>query len=193
MWRLAVVFLGASLLLGCAETDPPDLAACLESIRDQGMSEMARSQLIDISGMVLGHHTLEYIEDPESGRFWQRFTSNLCPLPGTDPEELASLQKTRTAESDSLIALLRPLADSDESGFVSTAEALEMNETYRFGLLLRAVGAKQPVTVDALCVAAGLSREVVQARISAHELMSARAREAGLQGLGASELNCLSN
>ena len=106
---------------------------------------------------------------------------------------MASLQKTRAAEGDSLIALLRPLADSDESGFVSTAEARELNETYRFGLLLQAVGSKQSVTVDALCIASGLSLEVVQARISAHELMSARVRETGLQGFGASELIGLSN
>lgn len=47
MWRLTVAILGASLLLGCAEADPPDLAAYLESIREQGMSEMARNQLVE--------------------------------------------------------------------------------------------------------------------------------------------------
>jgi hypothetical protein len=137
---IARVFLALALLctgsVFAGEDMPADLRAYLEEIKAAGLTEQAASSLRMVAAIEAGETILE-IETDETGKISGRsFTATLCPRPGMSEEAQAQLRKQMQemdAKVESEMARLRPLADRDGSGFVSSKEGSQLRHLYEFG------------------------------------------------------------
>ncbi len=171
-----------TILGGLAQAqDPPDLLSYIAKIREQGITESGKSQIMTVAGIRLGHSTLTFNEDPQTGRYLPSFRSATCPVPGADPAKTADWQaelaKAREAEVDAL----KPLADKDGSGFVSSEEAEAFRSAFEFGSLAQSVVEKGGFSKAALCRASGLDEAAVDARLSLLDELGNRVLAAGLK------------
>ena len=138
---LALALLGAGGAFA-GEDMPADLRAYLEEIKATGMTEEAAGSLRTVASIEVGATILE-IETDEAGKVsGRRFTSRLCPRPGMSEEARAQLKKEMDAieeKVESEVARLKPLADRDGSGFVSSEEGHRFRRLYEMGRSLLVV------------------------------------------------------
>lgn len=105
----------------------------LVEIREQGMSEAAARSLTTVAS-IWGGATLLSVQKLPTGEYESRFTTGFCPRPGADPEEVAALRQKIDERVQAELRRIKPLADRDGSGFVSTEEAAQFREVVLFGL-----------------------------------------------------------
>jgi hypothetical protein len=170
---------------GAQSQDPPDLQEYLQKIRDDGMSEGARMQLHTISAIILGQSILEFHEDDSTGRLWPGYMSASCPNPNSDPTEEAVRQRRLTTELETLVSQLKPIADSDSSGFVSTREGHAFRELVEFGYLAAHVTDTGGATLKVIAKASGLSEGDVDEKLSAYRRLADRMATASIKPLPA--------
>ncbi|HWN43404.1 MAG TPA: hypothetical protein VNW71_14345 [Thermoanaerobaculia bacterium] len=133
-------FLAFSLLAAgsvfAGEDMPADLRAYLEEIKAEGMTEAAASALRMVAAIEAGSTILE-IQTDEAGKVSSRgYTSGLCARPGMSEEARAQLRKEMEemeAKVERELERLRPLADRDGSGFVSSEEGGRFRHLYELG------------------------------------------------------------
>ena len=182
------VLLIASLVLVLAASaslagDSPDLASYIQSIRDSGMSEMARSQILSVAGISCGASILTYHADPASGRYWPGYRSAVCPKPDAEEPELTMWKTTKRSETQDMIPRLRPFADADGSGFVTTEEGTTFRFDMEFGYLADQVAREESATIEALAKASGLSVEEARAKLLHYLSLQQRIAAAGIATL----------
>lgn len=178
---IAVVAVGS--LATAAPGDGADLTAYIESIRASGMSENAQMQIRSVAGIACGASILKYVEDKESGRYWPSYTSATCPNPKADAPELTKWKKVKTDESAELVAQLQPFADADGSGFVTTEEGTQFRYLLEFGYMAAQAIEEHGPTIESVARANGTDIDATKERVREYVTMSARIREAGIQGL----------
>lgn len=174
-------FLALTLLCAgsafAGEEMPADLKAYLEEIKAAGMTEDAASSLRTVASIEVGATLLEITTD-ESGKVSSRgYTSRFCPRPGMSEEARAQLKKEMDAMEEKVkseIARLRPLADRDGSGFVSSEEGMRFRRAYETGRSVLAV------TADGLRDGDKVAERL---RMPVERLQSDLAEYAGIQGL----------
>ena len=147
--------------------DPADLADYLAGIREAGMSENARSSLLMVAMSRLGHQLITFTPGDE-GLYFPSYESTTCPLRDGDPVAIQAWQDELEAARDADIEHLRPLADLDGSGFVSSAEGREFRTLYEFGLLATQLADEGRVSYPELARASGLSEAEARTRLSAY-------------------------
>lgn len=132
-------FLALLLLAGGAfagDEMPADLKAYLEEIKTAGMTEDAAGSIRMVAAIEVGATIME-IETDETGKLESRqYTSALCPRPGMSEEARAQLKKEMDAMEEKIeseVARLKPLADTDGSGFVSSEEGHRFRRLYETG------------------------------------------------------------
>ena len=160
--------------------EPSDLKQYIAEIRTSMMSESARSSVGTMAGIHLGHTTLEYQEDPASGRYWPSYMSNFCPKPGADPSEVKDIRAELKMAVDQEIKVLRPMADLDDSGFVTSEEGSKLRQLVEFGYLAAAVIENETPTVAAIAKASGLSEAQVRDRLNQYKAFTEAVGKAGL-------------
>ncbi len=133
----ALIFALSAVIVAfsCHKPQDSELESYLNSIRQLGMTVEARDILVGIASVRAQQSGVRFVREEASNMYSTNFTSLACPRPGIDSITLA---KSR-ARSDSVIQIqlnmLRPIVDSDKSGFVSTKEANDFSELYYLLLL----------------------------------------------------------
>lgn len=110
-----------------------DLQQHVSELRQEGMSESAKRSLTTVASIWAGAVLLT-VEKLPSAEYESRFTTGFCPRPGADPEEVKALRQKLDERVQAELRRLKPFADRDGSGFISTEEASQFRELVLFGL-----------------------------------------------------------
>ena len=173
--RASTVFLIAAaivLVVGCSSEKKNagsyELEEYIASIRESGMSESAQSTVGMVASHLAGHISITYQSGGDSGRYWPSYSSNTCPNPNLTSEEQEAFSHKVRGEQDQIVAKIRHLADLDNSGFITTAEAAKFRSIYEFGCLAKFVCSEVEPTAEAISQATGISEDALAAKISAY-------------------------
>lgn len=179
----AALVLLAGLSYSAFAGDGADLAAYIESIRASGMSEWGQMEIRSVASIVAGATILTFQADPESGRYWPSYMSATCPNPNADPPELTHWKTLKTDESAVVLEQLKPFADADGSGFVTTQEGNAFRYLIEFGYLAAQVIRDEAATVEAVSRASGKDAAATEASLREYVALSKRITQAGVEGL----------
>ena len=157
-----------------------DLETYIEGIRASGISEMGRNHLRMIAGICVGSTILEYRFDEASGRYWPSYMSAKCPKPGAVALEIESWRKFKVSESDKLLPRLKPFADANGSGFVTTEEASEFRWLIEYGYLAERVIRDSGRELAYLAKASGKEPKEAGERLAAYKELARRIIDAGV-------------
>jgi hypothetical protein len=161
------------LLVGCSPSLPPDLQEYIAEIQERGMSEEAQSALRQLAGIETGARTVQVHRSSAGGGWGTKYTSSMCTIPGADPEKLQEIQRVVAEEVDRVVQRLRPVADADGSGFVSSAEGTELANAMMLGLRAAGILAYEDQTPETTAAALQLSPEELEDAIDRYnELIS---------------------
>jgi hypothetical protein len=166
-----------------AQVEKSDLEAYIEQIRASGMTETARMQIHSVASVYAGGTILEYRQDEASGQYWPSYMSATCPKPDADPPEVEQWKQLRVSEADVLVDRLKPFADADQSGFVTTGEAGDFRYLIEFGHLVAQVVRDEGGTLQQVARASGMGPADAKARIAAYNALSSRIVQAGVAEL----------
>lgn len=188
--KMTLIFISCLLpLLALAgEGQQSDLNNYIEGIKASGISENGRNQIYTIASICTGSMILDYQFDESSGRYWPSYMSATCPKPDADPPEFARWKELMATESDQLVPLLKPFADADGSGFVTTDEASDFRFLIEFGFLAEHVFHSRGANLDALSKASGREPKDAEARLSAYKTLARRIMDSGVAELPFPEL-----
>lgn len=129
-------FLLAAGSVFAGEDLPADLRAYLEEIKAAGMTENAAGSLRMVAAIEAGESLLD-IQTDETGKVTGRgYSARFCPRPGMSEEARAELRKQMeevNAKVEREVERLKPLADRDGSGFVSSEEGMRFRRLYELG------------------------------------------------------------
>ena len=178
-WAMLLVLSG-SVVHG---QDPADLEEYLTEIREAGMTEEAHNRLTMLASIMLGHTVLDFRKDDSSARVWTGYVTGTCPNPKADLSEEALRQRRQAAEREALVSQLKPFADSDSSGFVSTREGSLFRGLVEFGYLAAHVVNTDGATLKLLAEATGLSDGDVEQKLSAYRELADRMAAASIKPL----------
>jgi hypothetical protein len=185
-WLFVILLVMPNVLAAEDRKDANELNAYLEQIRDWGMTEVARMHLRMIASTIAGGTLLSFYKDGESGAYYTRYTSAFCPSPEMSDIERQRVQKEQEAKVLPLINKLQPIADMDDSGFVTTEEGAEFREIVEFGY--RAAHVLNEEGHDMEQISAGLSMNEEQVRERAKKYQKFLAK-AGVVGIGLPDLD----
>lgn len=130
MIRLALI-----TILMATQTDPRDMTAYVRDIKASRMSEVAKSDLTRIASVIVGETTYAFRHDEQRDAYWGPvYTPAQCPRLGMSESEVSAWRQELDQRRAPVIERLLKYADTDRSGFVSTAEAADARRTFEFGL-----------------------------------------------------------
>ena len=118
------------------EEMPADLKAYIEEIKAAGMTEDAAGSIRMVAAIETGSTILEIKTDDKGKVSGHHYTTALCPKPGMSEEARAELRRqmdAMQAKVKSEMERLKPLADRDGSGFVSSEEGARFRDLYEMG------------------------------------------------------------
>jgi hypothetical protein len=133
MIRRSILVVAILSGIGCSEPAPHDLAAYIDEIRAMGMTESARGSIQMIAGIKAGTTLLTFPRDEITGTYGSSYMSTACPAPGVDPEDWQAIQNERAQKVAAESEVLKPLVDTDGSGFISTTEGEAFRRIMEFG------------------------------------------------------------
>lgn len=140
-----------------------DFESYREQIREWGMTEGAWQSLKFIAAIRTGGAVLQVRRDPDSGGLGRSYMTTTCPLPGADPASARAWTDSIEAVTEEDVRALRPYADEDESGFVSTAEGAALRDLLEAGYVAAAVEKEMGMDRQALAQApAGTRRPSIR-------------------------------
>ena len=148
---IAQLLLAATPLVATPPAPPADFLAYVEEVRQAGATETARSELVMVASIMAGTSVFEFRKDPQTGSYYQSYRSTSCPAPGLSAAERQKLFAEITARVEPVLKRLRAFADTDRSGFVSTAEGWEVRRTFEFGAELAALVPQEGTDRATLC------------------------------------------
>ena len=180
---LAALVVFAFTQVAGAQQKGSDLEAYIEGIRTSRISETGRSQVLSVACVCAGATILEYHKDADSGRYWPSYTSATCPKPDADPPQVVMWKKLRSSDADMLTDKLKPFADADGSGFVTTKEADDFRWLVEFGYLVQQVNRDEGTKASLIARASGLSTADVAQRVKSYDALAHRVHDAGVTEL----------
>ena len=160
-----------------------DLETYIESIRTSGMSEVGRMQISSVAGICCGSTILTYRPDEVSGRYWPSYTSATCPKPDADTPEIKRWKTLKVSETDVLIRRLKPFADADSSGFVTTDEGSAFRNLIEYGFLAEQVIRDKGPDLEFLAEASGTDPKAAGERLAAYKDLARRIIDSGVAEL----------
>jgi hypothetical protein len=179
---LPVIAVGALAFAACYHRSPPELADYLEKIRASGMSEGAESSLRMIASLRIGQTLLTFEKEAETGLYGRTYTSGTCPRPGMTPEQLEALKKTTLESSQKEMDRLKPLADLDHSGFITTEEGARFRSIVEFGIEAAYICQHEPCTPASVSHALGIAKPAFSDLLSRYQDVRRRATELHIAG-----------
>jgi hypothetical protein len=173
---LSLVAVGSVAQVG----EQSDLDRYIEEIKASGMSEQGRTHIYTVASICTGNLILKYHHDEASGQYWPSYSGTTCPKPDADTPEIARWKKLMISETDQLVVRLRPFADSDKSGFVTTEEASDFRFLIEFGILAGQVFQEESADLDTLSRASGIVVGEVADRLEAYRTLARRITDSGV-------------
>lgn len=164
--RIVITALVAVGLIGCQGGEPEDLAEYVAAIRACGISESAQGDIRMIASIRAGTTILKFVKDEASGIYFQQYTSSECPKKNATPEEIAEFRRAREEQVNPELELLKPIADVDNSGFVSTEEGIQFRRMYEFGMKANEVLSIEAGELAASARALGFTVEELEEKVS---------------------------
>ena len=165
------------------EEKQSDLESYIEGIRASGISEMGRNQVYSVAAICCGSTVLTYRSDEASGRFWPSYTSATCPKPEADPPEIERWKELKVSETDLLVPRLKPFADTDGSGFVTTEEASDFRYLIEYGYLAQQVAQDQGANAKFLAKASGQDPKDAMDRLATYKELARKIIDSGVAEL----------
>lgn len=176
--------LGLNLLVIGLLTTPAsasELEDYIAHVREYRMTALAEITLDTVASYQLGHSVVTFQKDQASGRYWPGLRSMSCPNPEANAEELAQWQAELNGERKKRVFAIRAIADSDESGFVTTPEAERLRSAIEFGLLARHIQTEGDLTLENLAAGAGVTVDDAEDRLAAYQEVCRDFEAAGIQ------------
>lgn len=181
----AIICLSMMLPLGLASqtaTDPADMQKYIDEIRQYGMSEAGKGHLLMIASIRNGFTELVFPQGPD-GSYGMSYTSLLCKNPSMDPD-VARRERQEAETKNGLETIrLKPLADSDRSGFVTTEEAWQFRQLVEFVYKIAHVSARESNDMQRTCKALGMFEDAVRQRLADYAMLQERLQDLGLAPL----------
>ncbi len=161
-------------------TDSNDFMVYVEQIRRWGMTENARMSIRMIASIEAGTTILSFQKDDSSGAYWTRYMSASCPKPDMSKTERQELRDELDAKITPLIEKMRPIADMDNSGFVTTEEAAQFRAIVEFGYRAFHVLTEEGHDIKKICAGLSMNEEQIRESAKQYEEVLVKARAAGL-------------
>lgn len=156
-----VVFL--VVVLGSVTSAGQQREGLAEEASRYRMTEAAFETLVGIAELQTGVTVLRYRKENEDAQYHPVYESTVCPVPGAT--RLQALFAAGRADIEPELLRLRTVADSDNSGFVSNAEASLLFLLVEFGLRLNYLAEKEGNSVARLAPAMGMRAEDLRTRV----------------------------
>lgn len=177
MLEIAALFAGMLLSSTAALNEPADYLEYIKSVRDIGMGGEALMAVRSIASITSGGSTLTYEAGEDCSSYIPRFASTSCPPRNADPAAVAATQAADRERLATEVQRLRPVADADGSGFVSTAEAAEFRRLIEFGHLMHHLTAVERASDETIACATRLDSDRRRERIRAYDTVARRINE----------------
>lgn len=161
---VAIMIALSVIVVSGSASGESDLEAYINQARQAGMSESARGNVQMAAAMISGQASIVFRESEPGGRWWASYRSNACPVPGLSAAQQAERNERLAQELAPAVEVLKVLADTDHSGFVSTAEGETFRARFEFGRLAAQVKAAGSDDVPSLMRASGLDSLACEAR-----------------------------
>ena len=161
-----VIFYGQRLLstLGGSNTETWSSRA-----EDAHMAEDAYYSLREIASVQLGHVQITYSVDETTGRFLSRYSNEACPNLLADPAVLRKQLDDLQDELHERVLLLGPVADADQSGFVTGEEGARFRDLFTFGNLVAHCRENGIADLEGIARAAGLETQEAARNLQDHQ------------------------
>jgi hypothetical protein len=105
-----------------------------------------------IAGMRCGGSNWIYEQDAATGAYWSSFVGSRCKSPIQDSVQAETEEMEYRYKLEKEILGLKSLADTDNSGFVSTAEGFEFRSLIEFGYKAAFVAEEEKGDLQAIVV-----------------------------------------
>ena len=179
-WFFLILLLIPVTLAAKDPTDTDDFTAYVEQVRKWGMTEQGRSSISVIASIEAGITLLSFQKEDSSGVFWPRYMSASCPKPDMSETELQELRDELEAKIAPLREKMRSVADTNNSGFVTTEEGAEFRAIVEFGYRASHVVNEEGHDMVRICRGLGMNERQVRERAKQHKELLVKARAAGL-------------
>lgn len=180
---LPATTLGLMILVAGCQRSSPELSEYLEAIRASGMSEGAQTSIRNVATLRTKQTLLTFEKDAESGHYGRVYRSGACPIPGATPQQLEAWKKQMLARAQPEVNRLRPLADLDQSGFVTTEEGGRFRATYELGMEVSYICQHEPCTLKSVSQAMGTTPSALSDSLRDYRTLCDRAAKLHIPGL----------
>lgn len=162
--------------------DSSDLLEYINQARNSGMSEVAKSKLGLVADLVLDRTRHRFFQEEPTGLYGLGYSSSFSlPREGMTKTEKDSYLKEQEERRNKLIGKLKKVADTDESGFVSTGEGKKLVSTYEFGLKALYIITKEGYSQAALSRGTGYSVACLTRLTAEYNRLVASMKKLGLE------------
>jgi hypothetical protein len=180
------IFLAIGLIIACCtrfkeERHQSDYENYLAQIRETKMSEMAKGDLETIASILLGQISLSCVKDKPTGFYVMQFRGTSCTLPKADEATVKKLAEENQKAMEDEAKKLKPIADADSSGFVSTEEAYEFRTLVELGYQISTITSQEGNNFEAVVKGTGLSKGELSRKLQAYALLIKKMVSAGLK------------
>jgi len=160
--------------------DKDDFTTYVDQIRKWGMTENARMSIGMIASIEAGATLLSFQKDDSSGAYFPRYMSASCPKPDMSESEREEWRDELEAKVAPFIGKMRPIADTNNSGFVTTEEGREFRAVVEFGYQASHIVNKEGHDMKKICAGLSMNEERARERAKQYRKLLAEARAAGL-------------
>jgi hypothetical protein len=138
------------------------------------MSESAGNALRMVASIQTGAIIISFSKDEASGIYFTGYGSTMCPTPNADPEEFRKFQAAQEEKVQQEMKRLKPFADFDGSGFVSTAEGEEFRGLLEFGYKVSFVVKEIGSDLDSIAQALGTTTQFIKEEVVKYDQLVGR-------------------
>lgn len=160
--------------------DTDDFTAYVDQIRKWGMTENARMSIGMMASIQAGSTIPFFQKDDSTGAYFSGYRSASCPKPDMSEAERQELRDEYAAKTDPLIEKMRLLADTNNSGFITTEEGAEFRAIVEFGYRASHVVNNEGHDMKKICAGLSMSEERVREQAGQYKKLRVEARAAGL-------------
>jgi hypothetical protein len=186
MKNICALFFIMMVLADSAASQPEeprsDLIEYIDQIKAWGMTEAARASIGMIADYRIGGATLSFHKDEKTGEYFIAIRGTKCFSPDRDPEQVERERERHEYQRDCEIIKLRPLADADGSGFVTTSEGKRFRSLVEFGYKAAHVISMEGADTEGCLQGLMMSEDEFREILAKYGELSIRAEKAGIEG-----------
>ena len=177
-----LIILTVPLLFSQTKAQESDeLEAYIAQIREWRMTESARMSLRSVAGVLTETTILSFIKIEDSGMYGKRYESTSCPNPNMDATERKNRQSEYESKINPILKKLHPLADRDNSGFVTDEEGAQLRNLIEFAYQALYVASQEGANSEQFYTGMNLDKERFKQRVAEYNEVLLKARASDLE------------